>query len=47
MSSNYHKYRSMSEEQLQKAIDDRRVTLQYLNWLGVTGPGKQLREMVS
>jgi hypothetical protein len=44
MSANYTKYRSMSKAQLAKAIADRKVTLEYLNWLGISGPGKELRE---
>lgn len=47
MSVNYDKYKAMSQEQLQKAIDDRKVTVAYLNWLGITGPGKQLREILT
>lgn len=46
MSVNYDRYKKMSPEQLQRAIDDRVVTIEYLNWLGITGPGKQLRELV-
>jgi hypothetical protein len=45
MSVNYDKYKAMSQEQLQKAINERTVTLAYLNWLGITGPGKQLQEI--
>jgi hypothetical protein len=45
MSVNYDKYSAMSEEQLQKAIDERKVTREYLAWLGIVGPGRQLREI--
>ena len=45
MSHSYDKYRAMSPEQLQKAIDDRRVSVEYLTWLGIVGPGQQLREV--
>jgi hypothetical protein len=44
MSSNYDKYKKMTPEQLQEAIDKGKVTLSYLNWLGVIGFGKQLRD---
>tara|TARA_Y100001947_G_scaffold151873_1_gene152727 strand:+ start:215 stop:370 length:156 start_codon:yes stop_codon:yes gene_type:complete len=46
MSKNYDKYRAMSDQQLQKAIDDRKVTPEYLNWLGITGQGKCLRNII-
>lgn len=46
MSASYAKYSAMSEAQLQKAIADRRVTPEYLGWLGVIGPGKTLREII-
>jgi len=42
LSYNYKKYRAMSEAQLQQAIDDRKVTLEYLNWLG-----KQKRDVLN
>tara|TARA_R110000782_G_scaffold269050_2_gene366453 strand:+ start:627 stop:938 length:312 start_codon:yes stop_codon:yes gene_type:complete len=45
MSYYYDKYKSMSAEKLQKAIDERVVTVQYLNWLGISGQGMQLREL--
>lgn len=45
MSVNYTKYKSMTDDQLQKAIDNRKVTIEYLNWLGITGAGKQLRRI--
>lgn len=46
MSVNYAKYSAMTEEQLQKAINDRKVTPEYLSWLGIIGPGKTLRELL-
>ena len=46
MSTNYRKYKAMSPDQLQKAIDDRQVTPEYLNWLGIRGRGQQLRETI-
>lgn len=46
MSANYKKYKAMTDEQLQAAIDKRAVTVSYLNWLGITGPGKQLSDAV-
>jgi hypothetical protein len=46
MSFYYDKYKAMNEEQLQKAIDDRVVTVEYLGWLGISGPGKKLREIL-
>lgn len=46
MSVNYERYKAMSEAQLQKAIDERQVTREYLGWLGITGPGKKLRDIV-
>lgn len=46
MSASYRKYSAMSEEQLQKAIEDRKVTPEYLSWLGIMGPGKTLRELL-
>ena len=46
MSANYRKYSAMSEEQLQHALDTRKVTKEYLSWLGIIGPGKQLKEII-
>ena len=46
MSVNYDKYKAMTPERLQKAIDDREVSLEYLGWLGIRGPGAQLRELL-
>ena len=46
MSVNYDKYKSMTPDQLQKAIDDGTVTRAYLGWLGVIGQGRALREIV-
>lgn len=43
MSFNYNKYKAMSRQQLQKAVSDRKVTVEYLIWLGILGPGKQIR----
>lgn len=47
MSYNYDKYKAMSPQQLQKEIDKGKVTVKYLNWLGITGPGKTLREVAT
>lgn len=47
MSRSYDKYKAMTSEQLQKAITDRKVTFEYLNWLGITGPGKKFREITN
>jgi hypothetical protein len=47
MSANYDKYRAMTPEQLQKAIDERQVTIQYLNWLGIKGPGEDVRRILA
>lgn len=46
MSVNYAKYKAMSDEQLQQALDTHKVSLEYLNWLGITGKGKMLREIL-
>jgi hypothetical protein len=43
MSKNYDKYKKKTPEQLQRAIDERIVTTEYLDWLGIVGPGAQLR----
>lgn len=43
MSYNYDKYRAMTPQQLQRAIDNREVDMGYLSWLGIKGPGEQLR----
>jgi hypothetical protein len=45
MSYSYDKYKTMTPEQLQKEIDERKVTPAYLNWLGIAGPGAQLRRI--
>jgi len=42
---NYEKYKSMSPKQLQKALDNREVTPDYLDWLGVSGKGANLRDI--
>lgn len=47
MSAMYEKYKKMSEEELQRLIKEGKVTLDYLNWLGIKGPGQELREIVS
>jgi hypothetical protein len=47
MSANYDRYKAMNPAQLQQAIDDRRVTEEYLGWLGIAGPGAQLRKLLS
>lgn len=46
MSVNYDKYKAMTHERLQRAIDDHKVTVEYLNWLGIAGPGKMLRDTI-
>lgn len=46
MSYNYDRYSKMTPEQLQRAIDDRQVTVEYLNWLGVLGKGRLLKNIV-
>ena len=46
MSSNYEKYKAMSPEQLQEAVDSRKVTTEYLSWLGITGSGKVLKNTI-
>lgn len=46
MSASYRKYSAMSSEQLQKSIEDRKVTPEYLSWLGILGPGKTLRNII-
>jgi hypothetical protein len=45
--NSYNKWRALTPEQLQRAIDDRKVTVEYLTWLGIAGPGKQLREIIA
>ena len=45
MSSNYDRYKALSPEQLQRLIDERKVTVEYLNWLGITGKGALLRSI--
>lgn len=47
MSVNYQKYKAMSQEQLARAIEDRVVSVEYLNWLGISGPGARLREIAA
>lgn len=46
MSHNYDKYKAMSPEQLQEAVDSRKVTTEYLSWLGITGSGQVLRNTI-
>jgi bacterioferritin-associated ferredoxin len=45
--SQYDRYKAMTDEQIQKAIDDGTVSVEYLNWLGITGNGKLAREIIS
>jgi hypothetical protein len=47
MSVNYAKYRAMTPEQIQHAVDEGKVSWEYLNWLGISGQGKTLREIVN
>ena len=47
MSVNYAKYRAMTPAHLQRAIDEREVTVEYLSWLGITGKGALAREIIS
>ena len=47
MSRNYDKYKAMSDEQLAKEVNDRKVSIEYLSWLGVTGKGALLRNIIN
>lgn len=45
--NNYDRYKAMSSDQLLKLLKEQKITIEYLNWLGVAGPGKQLRESIN
>lgn len=46
MSKSYEKYSKMTSEELQKKIDEDKVSVAYLKWLGVIGQGKAIRDLI-